>query len=207
MTEAVSFPIDIDADALLEYYNSLPDINFDDSLVNHKEEWVATGGMDFSGDTVSDFSRSGIGVTKARVNPGRLGRVTISVCDKEHPLIKELIVDIQRRIEGAEIGAVDFFWHHSNHTIPLHNDWPIRKNSVLVIPIFSGPYTVNRAVSYFEGGGELNLVIPTILNIMLMHGVRNIDRNRLCLHIEIPNLPTEMINERISLGYLRSLGE
>ena len=37
------------------------------------------------------------------------------------------------------------------------------------------------------------------MDVMSTHGVRNIDKDRLMLHIEIPNLTIEEVNDRIGI--------
>lgn len=98
---------------------------------------------------------------------------------------------------GLNVGLVTFFEQKAGNDVPLHGDYPYRKNCLLMIPIFYNEYKPTSAITYYQDGGSYNITRPVIMDVMKPHGVKGITRNRLMLHIELPDLPFGELEEKL----------
>ena len=191
--EAIQFPIVYDQDALIDYFYSLEQFDINKTEVKHKDEFNKLYNMDIKGDTVEDFKK------QLPVKSGDRKDI-ISKCDPNNMYVKAVINQLQEKIPDAEIGLVSFFMQRQGEDVPVHRDFPYRKNSLLMIPLYGNRkynFPKSKAITFYENGGEYSITEPTIIDVMKRHGVKNIDVMRLALHIEIPNLTIEDIESRI----------
>lgn len=114
----------------------------------------------------------------------------VSECTAHSPEVLDIIVKIKKAIPDAEIGTVAYFFQKKGEDVPIHVDFPYRKNSLLLIPLFG------KATTFYENSNEYVINTPVIMNVNIPHGVKNVMEDRLCLHIEIPNLTTKEIKDR-----------
>lgn len=112
----------------------------------------------------------------------------VSECNTFGNEILNIITEIKNAIPNAEIGTVAYFFQKKGEDVPVHVDFPYRKNSLLLIPLFG------KATTFYENGSEYTIETPVIMNVNIPHGVKNVIEDRLCLHIEIPNLTTNEIS-------------
>lgn len=196
--EIVRLVLDYNPHELLEYYYTLDHKDINDVKITHKKEWVERNKTTFDGDKIRDlknFSKQHQKNVKVDIR-----KDLVSECNKEHPIIKKLLDEIHEQgLYDAEWGTITFFLQKAGEDVPLHGDWPYRKNSLLIVPIFVPPFEMTEAITYYKDGGEYTVDGPMIMNVMLPHGVKNIDKDRLMLHIEIPNLTIEEVNDRIGI--------
>lgn len=113
----------------------------------------------------------------------------VSECNTFGNEILNIITEIKNAIPNAEIGTVAYFFQKKGEDVPVHVDFPYRKNSLLLIPLFG------KATTFYENGSEYTIETPVIMNVNIPHGVKNVIEDRLCLHIEILNLSAEKIKE------------
>tara|TARA_B100000900_G_scaffold411961_1_gene432711 strand:- start:1020 stop:1604 length:585 start_codon:yes stop_codon:yes gene_type:complete len=185
--EIVKIDLNYDQIRLLEYYNTLKHENINDIKLTHSDKF----------ETIRDLKKHMIASSHEEVN---IRKDLVSNCDKDHPLIKEILDQLKKKLNYHEFGSITFFLQKAGEDVPLHGDWPYRKNSLLIIPIIVSPYyTQSKAITYYKDGGEYTINQPTIMDVMPPHGVKNIDKDRLMLHIEIPNLTIEEVNDRIGI--------
>lgn len=111
----------------------------------------------------------------------------VSECNTYNSEILNIIKKIKEAIPDAEIGSVAYFFQKKGENVPIHIDFPYRKNSLLLVPLFG------IATTYYEDNDEYVIISPVIMNVDIPHGVKNVNEDRLCLHIEIPNLSTNEI--------------
>tara|TARA_B100001057_G_scaffold492688_1_gene585559 strand:+ start:274 stop:876 length:603 start_codon:yes stop_codon:yes gene_type:complete len=194
--EIVRIKFDYDPYKLLKYYNTLDHKDINDVKITYKKEWIERNKTTFNGDTIGDLKK----FDRNRNKPQHVRRDFVSECDKDHYVISEVLDEVHKQgLYDAEWGTVTFFLQKAGEDVPLHADWPYRKNSLLIVPIFVPPFEMTKAITYYKDGGEYTIDSPMIMNVMLPHGVKNIDKDRLMLHIEIPNLTIEEVNDRIGI--------
>jgi hypothetical protein len=118
----------------------------------------------------------------------------VAVADSSVTVIKDILDQIHNR--GLSTGLVTFFLQKKGNDVPVHVDYPYRKNSLVMIPIIFNEFIQSDAITWYPNGGEYQVTKPIIMNVMKLHGVRNINTDRLMLHIEIPDTPiSEIYNE------------
>jgi len=191
--EYLSFDIKVDQDKLIDYFHSLVKTDINDTVVSHKEEFEEIYNYKIKGTTVKEFKKELPFSTHVR-------RDLISKCNENDPDISDICKFVREKIPGAEFGLIAFFFQRKGEDVELHQDFPYRKNSLLMIPLFGErKYALpkSNAVTYYKDGGEYQVLSPAIVNVMKSHGVRNVDQDRLMLHLEIPNLTIEQIKRRI----------
>ena len=109
--EIVRIGFDYDPHKLLEYYYTLDHKDINDVKLTHSDKF----------DTIRDLKNNMKGKKHIR-------RDLVSECDKEHPLIKELLYEVFKRgLYDAEWGTITFFLQKGGEDVPLHGDWPIEK--------------------------------------------------------------------------------
>tara|TARA_A100001388_G_C28712085_1_gene471778 strand:- start:268 stop:876 length:609 start_codon:yes stop_codon:yes gene_type:complete len=193
--EIVKIDLNYDPIRLLEYYNTLEHKDINDIRITHKHEWVKRNKTTFDGDKIGDLKK----FDRNRNRPQHVRRDFVSECNKDETVIKDICEQIREKISNVEFGTITFFLQKAGEDIPLHGDWPYRKNSLLIVPIFTPPFKLTNAITYYKDGGEYIIDQPAVMDVMSTHGVKNIDKDRLMLHIEIPNLTIEEVNDRIGI--------
>jgi len=191
--EYFSFDITVDQDKLIDYFHSLVQKDINDTVVSHKEEFEKIYNYKIEGTTVKEFKKELPFTTHLRKD-------LVSKCNENDPNISNICKFVREKIPGAEFGLIAFFFQRKGEDVELHQDFPYRKNSLLMIPLFGeSKYDLpkSNAVTYYKDGGEYQVLSPAIVNVMKSHGVRNVDQDRLMLHLEIPNLTIEQIKRRI----------
>lgn len=185
--EIVKIDLNYDQIRLLEYYNTLEHKDINDIKLTYSDKF----------ETIRDLKNHMKTNSHKEVD---IRKDLVSECDKENPLIKEILDQLNKKLNCDEFGTITFFLQKAGEDVPLHGDYPYRKNSLLIIPIIVPPYyTQSKAITFYKDGGEYTINQPIIMNVMPPHGVRNIDKDRLMLHIEIPNLTIEEVNDRIGI--------
>lgn len=116
--------------------------------------------------------------------------------DINNPAIKN-ITDQLKELD-IEPGLITFFKQEAGKDVPLHKDFPYRKNCLLMIPIFYNEYVQSDAITYYKEGGSYNITQPVIMNIMKPHGVKGITKDRLMLHVELPDLTFNELQKKIN---------
>lgn len=191
--EFIQFNLTINQDNLIDYFYSLTQEDINDTHVSHKEEFEQKYNYQIKGTTVRDFKKELPFNTHIRKD-------LISKCDENNPNIMNIIKYVKEKIPDAEFGLIAFFMQRKGEDVELHIDFPYRKGSLLMIPLFGeSKYKIpkSNAITYYKDGGEYQVLTPAIINVMKLHGVKNIDQDRLMLHIEIPNLTIEEIYRRL----------
>lgn len=120
----------------------------------------------------------------------------VATPDANYPAIKNILDQLQEI--DLKPGLITFFEQKAGNDIPLHGDYPYRQNCLLMIPIFYNEYKPTPAITYYQDGGSYNITRPVIMNVMKPHGVKGITNNRLMLHIELPDLPFEQLEEKLN---------
>lgn len=185
--EIIKIDLNYDQIRLLEYYNTLKREDINDIKLTHSDEF----------ETIRDLKNHMKTDSHKEVD---IRKDLVSECDKENPLIKEILDQLNKKLNYDEFGTITFFQQKAGEDVPPHVDWPYRNNSLLIIPIIVPPYYIqSKAITYYRDGGEYTINQPTIMDVMSPHGVKNIDKDRLMLHIEIPNLTIDEVNDRIGI--------
>ena len=185
--EIVKVDLNYDQIRLLEYYNTLEHKDINDIKLTYSDKF----------ETIRDLKNHMKTDSRKEVD---IRKDLVSECDKENPLIKEILDQLNKKLNCDKFGTITFFLQKAGEDVPLHGDYPYRKNSLLIIPIIVPPYyTQSKAITFYKDGGEYTINQPIIMNVMPPHGVKNIDKDRLMLHIEIPNLTIEEVNDRIGI--------
>lgn len=186
--EAIKIDIDYNKDTLMSLYNSLAKTHIDNIKLNHLDEFNKNFNSDITADTIAGFKKQ-----LNKKTHHRKDIVSPILCSNSE--IENIINQLQKKLnQKAIIGDVSFFLQKANEDIPLHSDYPYRKNSLLNIPLQG----TSSSITYFLDGKSYFIDGPTILNVMKPHGVKNITEDRLCLHIEIPNLSIEEIGKLLN---------
>lgn len=189
--ELIYFDLTVNHDLLIDYFFSLTQEDINETPVSHKKEFERIYNYQIEGNTVKDFK-------KELPFDTHLRKDLISKCDKNNPIIKNILDFIKEKIPDADFGLVAFFMQKKGEDVELHRDFPYRKNSLLMIPLFGeSKYNLpkSNAITYYKDGGEYQVLSPVIINVMKLHGVKNIDQDRLSLHIEIPNLTIDVLEK------------
>ena len=187
--EVVKFNIECSHDDLIDYFYTLEQRDINKTDVRHKTEFSRLYNIEIQGTTVEDFKK------QIPIKSGKR-RDIIANCSIDHPLIYPIILQVKEKLPDAEFGLISFFMQKQLEDVPVHRDFPYRKNSLLMIPLYGETkynFSKSKAVTYYEKGGEYSITQPVIIDVMKRHGVRDIDVMRLALHIEIPNLTIQEI--------------
>lgn len=179
--EILNFPLDYDKAALINDWNNKEKINISDINIKYVSEIESKLNKKLKSVKIGD-------IRKELAN-GVIRRDIVSECNTFIPEILDIIFKIKEIIPDAEIGTVAYFFQKKGEDIPVHVDFPYRKNSLVLIPLFG------KATTFYEGGKEYVINTPVIMNVNIPHGVKNVIEDRLCLHIEIPNLTTNDIKD------------
>lgn len=118
----------------------------------------------------------------------------ISHPDHTHKSIAPIIEQISKL--NLSTGLIAFFMQYAKCDVPVHIDFPYRKNCLLMLPIFYKEFQPTEAITYYENGGSYKITSPVIMNVMKRHGVKNISKDRLMLHIELPDVSFEKLEVR-----------
>lgn len=191
--EFIEFNLIVDQDKLIDYFYSLTQEDINNTPVSHKEEFENIYNYQIKGTTVKDFKKELPFDTHVRKD-------LISKCDENDPNIIDILKYVKEKIPDAKFGLIAFFMQKMGEDVELHIDFPYRKGSLLMIPLFGeNKYKIpkSNAITYYKNGGEYQVLTPAIINVMKSHGVKNIDQDRLMLHIEIPNLTIEEIYRKL----------
>lgn len=189
------FFIDLNYDNkdLYEYYKTLNSNLLDDEPAQYIEVHKANLGFKFQGNTIRHFKN----FLSKKLNREVLFRPDlVSNVDKNHPAVS--FITKQLHDLGFKTGLTNFFFQHKNSNVPLHTDYPYRKNSLVMIPIFFKEFKPTSAITFYENGGSYKILKPCVLNTEPLHGVENIDGDRLMLHIELPETPFQHIQEKFN---------
>lgn len=192
--EVINFSINLDQDSLIDYFYTLKLVSINETHVSHKSEFEKTFGVKIKSNKVGDFKKEIAGKVPSETH---VRTDLIAECDKNFPIIKNLLDKVSESIYGAKFGLVAYFLQKRGEDVLMHQDYPYRKNSLLVIPLYGSKrynFPKSNAVTYYKNGGEYQILEPVIMNVMESHAVKNIDVDRLSLHIEIPNLSIYDIN-------------
>ena len=193
--EIVKIDLNYDQIRLLEYYNTLEHKDINDIKLTYSDKFETI--RDLKNHMKTDSSKEKF--DRSRNRPQHVRRDFVSECNKDETVIKDICEQIKEKISNVEFGTITFFLQKAGEDIPLHGDWPYRKNSLLIVPIFTPPFKLTNAITYYKDGGEYVIDQPAVMDVMSTHGVKNIDKDRLMLHIEIPNLTIEEVNDRIGI--------
>ena len=112
----------------------------------------------------------------------------IAYPDPLDPTIMPIVAQLQEA--KLEPGLITFFKQNAGEDVPLHGDYPYRKNCLLMLPIFYNEYEPTEAVTYYQDGGSYSITTPVIMNVMKRYELKHY-RDRLMLHIERPDLTFE----------------
>jgi len=188
--ECIFIHLDYKEKDLYEYYKTLNANLLDDEPAQYIEEQKKELNFNFDGNTIRDlknFLNEKTGHT-ALYRPDLVSKV-----DPNHHSIKYITNQLYNL--GLKPGLINFFFQEKNSKVPIHSDYPYRKNSLIMIPIFHLEFVPTSAVTFYENGGSYKVLKPCVINTEPRHGVDNIDGDRLMLHIELPDTPFEKINE------------
>ena len=183
--EFETISLDYSPQQLFEYYNALDKMSINDIVITHEHPT--------KGKTIGELKKM---VSDEQGSHER--KDIVATCDRKNPIIKKILDQVNTILVDAEFGNISFFLQKAGNDIPLHADWPVRKNCLLIIPIIVPPYEESNAITYYDNGGSYKLREPVIMDVMKAHGVKNIDKDRLALHIEIPNLTAEEVDDRLA---------
>ena len=189
--EFETISLDYSPQQLFEYYNALDKMSINDYVIPH--DTVTPLGHRTKGKTVGELKK-----TVGDKQGSHERKDIVATCDRKNPIIKKILDEVNTILVDAEFGNISFFLQKAGNDIPLHADWPVRKNCLLIIPIIVPPYEESNAITYYDNGGSYKLREPVIMDVMKAHGVKNIDKDRLALHIEIPNLTAEEVDDRLA---------
>lgn len=173
MTEIIPVDLRYDSKALYNYFKQLSTQMLEDSSLTYKDEIKG-----FTGNSISELKKW----LKTKGIHASPRKDIIAYPDKEYSCIAEVI----DQLGDMQIGVVNFFMQLAGEDVPLHGDYPYRKNCLLMLPIFYKEFQPTDAVTYYKNGGEYNITTPVIMDVMKQHGVKNITAARLMLHIELP---------------------
>ena len=183
MTEIIPVNIKYDSKALYNYFKKLSTEMLEDTKVTYKNEIKG-----FKGNSIRELKQwlkiKGIPYSSPRKD-------IVAYPDKKFGCITNII----DQLEDMQIGVVSFFMQLAGEDVPLHGDYPYRKNCLLMLPIFYNEFQPTNAITYYKNGGEYNITTPVIMDVMKQHGVKNITANRLMLHIELPQKPINKLKE------------
>lgn len=114
-------------------------------------------------------------------------------------VMHESIIPIIAQLSGLGLkpGLITFFMQRAGEDVPVHGDYPYRKNCLLMLPLFYNEFETTEALTYYPDGGSYNITQPVIMNVMKRHGVKNINKDRLMLHIELPDLNFEQMEKHL----------
>ncbi len=189
--EFETISLDYSPQQLFEYYNALDKMSIDNMVVGHEHRTEFCSNT--KGKTIGELKKA-----VSDKQGGHERKDTVATCDRKNPIIKKILDQVNTILVDAEFGNISFFLQKAGNDIPLHADWPVRKNCLLMIPIIVPPYEESNAITYYDNGGSHKLREPVIMDVMKAHGVKNIDKDRLTLHIEIPNLTAEEVDDRLA---------
>ena len=174
--------------ALYRYFKKLSLEMLEDTPATYVDEFKRDYGY-FEGDSIRDLKKhlQSKGVqSQARTD-------IIAYPDVMHESIIPIIAQLSGL--GLKPGLVTFFMQRAGEDVPVHGDYPYRKNCLLMLPLFYNEFETTEALTYYPDGGSYNITQPVIMNVMKRHGVKNINKDRLMLHIELPDLNFEQMEK------------
>lgn len=191
--ETRSIQIEYDSEQLYNYFKTLELGYLEDQDAQYIDSLKSDLQISFDGRTITHlkkyFKNNNLGNDSAA--SGRTDLV--AVADSNAVVIKDILDQIHNR--GLSTGLVTFFLQKKRNDVPVHVDYPYRKNSLVMIPIIFNEFIQSDAITWYQNGGEYRVTKPIIMNVMKLHGVKNINTDRLMLHIEIPNTPISEIHD------------
>jgi len=127
--DAIKIDIDYNKDTLMSLYNSLAKTHIDNIKLNHLDEFNKNFNSDITANTIASFKKQ----LNKKIHQ-RKDIVSPILCSNLE--IENIINQLQKKLnQQATIGDVSFFLQKANEDIPLHSDYPYRKNSLLNIPL------------------------------------------------------------------------
>lgn len=176
--------------ALYRYFKKLSLEMLEDTPATYVDEFKRDYGY-FEGDSIRDLKKhlQSKGVqSQARTD-------IIAYPDVMHESIIPIIAQLSGL--GLKPGLITFFMQRAGEDVPVHGDYPYRKNCLLMLPLFYNEFETTEALTYYPDGGSYNITQPVIMNVMKRHGVKNINKDRLMLHIELPDLTFEQMEKHL----------
>jgi len=176
--------------ALYRYFKKLSLEMLEDTPATYVDEFKRDYGY-FEGDSIGDLKKhlQSKGVqSQARTD-------IIAYPDVMHESIIPIIAQLSGL--GLKPGLITFFMQRAGEDVPVHGDYPYRKNCLLMLPLFYNEFETTEALTYYPDGGSYNITQPVIMNVMKRHGVKNINKDRLMLHIELPDLNFEQMEKHL----------
>ena len=161
-------------------------------LENLPAQYINKDNNDFEGNTISDLKKY-LNTKGVETIP----RTDLVAQPSTDDLAIKNILDQLNEL-NLKPGLITFFEQKAGNDVPLHGDYPYRKNCLLMIPIFYKEYKPTSAITYYKDGGSYNITRPVIMDVIKPHGVKGINSNRLMLHIELPDLPFEELAEKLN---------
>ena len=178
--------------ALYRYFKKLSLEMLEDTPATYIDEFKRKYEY-FEGDSIRDLKKhlqsKGI-QSQARTD-------IIAYPDVMHETIMPIIAQLSEL--GLKPGLITFFMQRAGEDVPVHGDYPYRKNCLLMLPLFYNEFEPTDAVTYYQDGGSYSITQPVIMNVMKRHGVKNINKDRLMLHIELPDLTFEQMEKHLGV--------
>ena len=162
---------------LYNYFKQLSTSMLEDSPVTYREMFP-----DFPGETISELKQW------LRENGKNSHKRTdiIAYPDVDHESIRPVMDQIREK--NWKTGIVAFFMQKKGEDVAPHSDYPYRKGSLLMLPIIHEEFQPTNAVTYYTEGESYRVSEPVVMDVMAKHGVKNVDGDRLMLHVELPEL-------------------
>ena len=182
--EILNVTIDYDKATLINDWKNKEKINISDINIKYVTEIESKLNKKLKSVKIGDIRKE--------FAKGIIRTDIVSECTAYSPEVLDIIIKIKKAIPDAEIGTVAYFFQKKGEDVPIHVDFPYRKNSLLLIPLFG------KATTFYENSNEYIIDTPVIMNVDIPHGVKNVTEDRLCLHIEISNLSTNQIKQRLN---------
>ena len=182
--EILNVTIDYDKATLINDWKNKEKINISDINIKYVTEIESKLNKKLKSVKIGDIRKE--------FAKGIIRTDIVSDCTAYSPEVLDIIIKIKKAIPDAEIGTVAYFFQKKGEDVPIHVDFPYRKNSLLLIPLFG------KATTFYENSNEYIIDTPVIMNVDIPHGVKNVTEDRLCLHIEISNLSTNQIKQRLN---------
>jgi hypothetical protein len=184
MAEVFEVDIKYDSKELYYYFKQLNTIFLEDAKVTYKNELDC-----FKGNTIRDLKKH---LTETTGDVSEERKDLIAYPDINNKSIS-IILD---QLKKFKTGEITFFKQNAGEDVPPHGDYPYRKNCLLMLPIYYKEFKPTSAITYYKNGGTYNIKKPVIMDVMKIHGVKNITDDRLMLHIELPEFTIDLMREK-----------
>ena len=189
--ETRSIQLEYDCEQLYDYFKTLELGYLEDQDAQYIDTLKSDLKISFDGRTITHLKHYLKNNNYKTQSSASTRTDLVAVADKNVAVIQDILAQIHNR--GLSTGLVTFFLQKKGEDVPVHVDYPYRKNSLVMIPIIFNEFIQSDAITWYPNGGEYRVTKPIIMNVMKLHGVRNINTDRLMLHIEIPNTPISEI--------------